>query len=99
VIKYGSVLHIDCHLTVPWYLSVRESHDEIEAMGILIKKEFVDSVEIFVHTDPCLDFSCRICQKQDCSVRKFDFVRRIEWNLGNVIRDSKHGVSPEQAVS
>jgi cation diffusion facilitator family transporter len=93
VIKYGSVLHIDCHLTLPWYLSVKESHDEIEAMGILIKKEFVDSVEIFVHTDPCLDFSCRICQKQDCGVRKFDFERRVEWNLSNVLRDSKHGIT------
>jgi divalent metal cation (Fe/Co/Zn/Cd) transporter len=27
VIKYGSILHIDCHLTVPWYLNVNEAHD------------------------------------------------------------------------
>src|ERR1041384_4189146 len=26
VIKYGNVLHVDCHLTVPWYYNVREAH-------------------------------------------------------------------------
>ncbi|MEZ5031373.1 MAG: cation diffusion facilitator family transporter [Saprospiraceae bacterium] len=25
IIKYGSVLHIDCHLTVPWYFHVQQS--------------------------------------------------------------------------
>ena len=26
VIKYGSTLHIDCHLTLPWYLNISEAH-------------------------------------------------------------------------
>ena len=26
VIQYGALLHIDCHLTVPWYLNVNEAH-------------------------------------------------------------------------
>jgi divalent metal cation (Fe/Co/Zn/Cd) transporter len=26
VIKYGAVLHVDCHLTVPWYLNVHQAH-------------------------------------------------------------------------
>src|SRR6185312_9044054 len=32
IIKYGSVLHIDCHLTVPWYLNVLEAHAEVEEL-------------------------------------------------------------------
>src|SRR5579862_1237757 len=95
VIKYGSVLHIDCHLTVPWYLSVREAHDEVDALLKFIKKEFGDAVEIFVHTDPCLDFSCRICIKRDCDVRKKHFEKRIEWSLQNVIADRKHTVGSD----
>lgn len=27
IIKYGSTLHMDCHLTVPWYLNVKEAQD------------------------------------------------------------------------
>jgi cation diffusion facilitator family transporter len=30
VIKYGNVLHLDCHLTVPWYFNVNEAHREVD---------------------------------------------------------------------
>ena len=93
VIKYGNVLHIDCHLTVPWYLTVNEAHAEVEALTQIIKKEFAGSaIELFVHTDPCLDFSCSICTKQHCDVRKKGFEKKIEWSLQNVIADNKHSI-------
>ncbi|HVS97956.1 MAG TPA: cation diffusion facilitator family transporter, partial [Puia sp.] len=53
VIKYGDVLHVDCHLTVPWYLSVLEAHAEVEALTNLIRSRFGEAMEFFVHTDPC----------------------------------------------
>jgi hypothetical protein len=84
------VLHIDCHLTVPWYLTVSESHEEVEALTMLIRNRFGSTIEVFVHTDPCLDFSCRICTKQDCHVRKNSFEKKVEWDLHNVIADRKH---------
>ena len=90
VIKYGSVLHIDSHLTVPWYLTVKEAHAEVEALAQLIRKEFGSTIEVFAHTDPCLDFSCRICMKQHCDVRKNSFEKKVEWDLLNVIADRKH---------
>ena len=90
VIKYGSVLHIDCHLTVPWYMNVIEAHSEVEALMALIKKEFGDAIEMFVHTDACLDFSCNICIKENCTVRKHIFNKKIDWNLENIIADKKH---------
>jgi cation diffusion facilitator family transporter len=92
VIKYGSVLHIDCHLTVPWYLTVKEAHAEVEALTQLIRKEFGSTIEVFVHTDPCLDFSCSICMKQHCDVRKNSFKKKVEWDLQNVIADRKHSM-------
>src|SRR6185436_18393878 len=64
VIKYGSILHVDCHLTVPWYLNVNEAHAEIEALGSLIKREFGESIELFVHSDGCLYVQCPICLKK-----------------------------------
>lgn len=92
VIKYGGQFHIDCHLTVPWYLNVVEAHKEVEELGSLIKREFGTVFELFVHTDPCLDFSCSICTKDDCSVRKRPFEKRIEWTLENVLKDKKHSL-------
>jgi cation diffusion facilitator family transporter len=90
VIKYGSLLHIDCHLTVPWYLNIHEAHLEIDALAILIKKQFGDSLELFVHTDGCMPFSCTICTKTDCPVRQQPLKGRLEWTMQNVISNRKH---------
>lgn len=90
VIKYGSVLHMDCHLTVPWYLNVHEAHREIDTLAELVRKEFGESLELFVHSDGCLPFSCQICNKIDCNVRQHNFVRKIEWTLKNISQNKKH---------
>lgn len=90
VIKYGALLHIDCHLTVPWYLNVHEAHKEIDALADLIKKEFGDAIELFVHTDGCLPFSCTICTRTDCSVRQQPMKKRLTWTLENIVSNRKH---------
>lgn len=92
VIKYGPLLHIDCHLTVPWYLNVHEAHLEIDALAALIKQQFGDAIELFVHTDGCLPFSCTICTKTDCSVRQQPMKERLNWTLENIISNQKHQV-------
>jgi cation diffusion facilitator family transporter len=92
VIKYGVVLHLDCHLTVPWYLNVHEAHREIDALGVLIKKEFGESIELFVHSDGCLPFSCKICDKQNCTERKHTFEKKISWTIENILQNQKHRI-------
>lgn len=90
VIKYGGQLHVDCHLTVPWYFNVREAHHEIDELSSLIRQEFGDSLELFVHSDGCLDFSCPICTKADCTVRRRPFERQVPWTLENLPMNQKH---------
>ncbi len=91
-IKYGATLHLDCHLTVPWYLNVHEAHKEIDALSELVHQEFGESMELFVHSDGCLDFSCAICTKKDCTVRKHAFEKKIEWTIANVSTNVKHRI-------
>ena len=90
VIKYGSVLHLDCHLTVPWYLNVHEAHEDVDALSAIAKKKFGESVEMFVHSDGCMPFQCSICNKKDCQARQHNFVKEISWTLENILRDKKH---------
>jgi cation diffusion facilitator family transporter len=90
IIKYGPVLHLDAHITIPWYLNVHEAHDEIDALALLVRKEFGESLELYVHSDGCLDFSCNVCQKQDCTVRKHPFQRKVEWTIQNISTNLKH---------
>ncbi len=96
VIKFGSVIHVDCHLTVPWYLNINEAHQEIDLLSELVRKEFGESVEFFVHTDGCLEFSCKICSKMNCQVRKHNFEKKIDWSIGNVISNNKHTINTSQ---
>ncbi len=93
IIKYGGTLHLDCHLTVPWYLNVHEAHNEIDTLSLLVKNEFGESVELFVHSDGCLDFSCGICLKADCTVRKHPFSKKIIWDINNISSNNKHQVT------
>lgn len=92
IIKYGSVLHIDCHLTVPWYLNVHEAHNEIDKLGNIIRDKFGSSIEFFVHTDGCLPIGCPICIKEDCPVRYHAFRKKIEWTVENVESNEKHNI-------
>jgi len=90
IIKYGGTIHLDCHLTVPWYLNVHEAHLEIDELSKLVRNEYGESVELFVHSDGCLDFSCAICSKTDCNVRKNPFEKKVEWTMENIARNTKH---------
>jgi cation diffusion facilitator family transporter len=93
VIKFGNILHIDCHMTVPWYLNVREAHAEVDSLRTLIEKEFGSAIEFFVHEDDCIPDCCPICIKTDCKVRQHPFTKRISWNLENIIPNRKHNSS------
>jgi len=95
VIKYGPVLHVDCHLTVPWYLNVHQAHVEIDALAQIIRTNFGESFELFVHSDGCLYFQCHICQKGDCPVRQHSFKKSIPWTLDNALQNEKHSLKDE----
>lgn len=91
VIKYGNVLHLDGHLTVPWYLNVAQAHEEIDSLAKLIRSEFGETLELFVHSDGCEYFQCHLCKKMDCPVRQHAFEKVLDWNLDNALQNEKHG--------
>ncbi|MBC8111381.1 MAG: cation transporter [Verrucomicrobia bacterium] len=89
--QYGADRHIDCHLTLPYYLTLRQVHDESEAVQNLIASETPGKLEIFIHTDPCLPpDNCHSCQVADCPVRKADFSGNAVWTITKVVTDAKH---------
>ncbi len=90
IIKYGSVLHLDSHLTVPWYYNIHEAHKAIDELETTIKSHFGESVELFVHTDACFEFSCKLCQLESCTFRKHDFIHKIDWTIENISANSRH---------
>jgi cation diffusion facilitator family transporter len=92
VVKYGSVVHVDCHMTLPWYYSLEEAHAEVDALSKLALRNLSFEIEFFIHADPCLPSSCSICAISECKVRKQAYVKKLEWTLNNVLPDTKHSV-------
>lgn len=96
LVKYGSTLHLDCHLTVPWYFNVREAHREIEKLKRLVNTQFGNSVDFSVHTDDCRDYSCALCMKEQCNVRLAPFKKSMEWTVDNVSSNHNHSLLPQK---
>ncbi|MBL7802711.1 MAG: cation transporter [Saprospiraceae bacterium] len=93
IIKYGSVLHLDCHFTVPWYLNVRAAHREMDDLDHLIRDNFPQSLEMFIHIDDCKPpFSCRVCPIDGCKAREAAFEKRLTWTLENITKNARHGM-------
>lgn len=92
VIRYGPNLHIDCHVTLPRYLTVDEGHQEIEDIRLLLTQQHEQSIEIFIHADPCVPTSCKICDKQNCPVRSEPLRELLTWDLDNAVSNQKHGL-------
>jgi divalent metal cation (Fe/Co/Zn/Cd) transporter len=90
IIKFGPAIHIDAHLTVPWYLTVKEAHYEIELLEKLVGEEFGENLELFVHLDDCVSESCPICFKAECHVRQHPFQKKKEWTVENISTNMKH---------
>jgi cation diffusion facilitator family transporter len=88
--QYGSHIHVDCHITLPWYDSLDEAHQEVHAVHDLLKKEALFDIEFFIHADPCVPDSCSICVLSACPHRKKPFSQQKEWNLENLQANKKH---------
>ncbi|WP_298734960.1 cation diffusion facilitator family transporter [uncultured Chitinophaga sp.] len=90
--QYGNNYHIDCHLTLPYYLQLSQAHEELKAMETLVNSEIpAGEVEFFIHTDPCLPICCHYCQLMECPVRSEAFTGKITWTRENVLPNRKHG--------
>lgn len=88
--KYGSELHIDCHLTLPNYFDLNRVHEEVSLVDKMINKEAGVKTELFIHSDPCLPECCHYCSMPNCPIRSEAKRIDIEWTLDKVMRNKKH---------
>ncbi len=91
VVQYGDKVHLDAHMTLPWYDTVQEADAEIQALEQVVKKDFGASAELFIHIDACQPYQCKLCTVAPCPVRQEPFQKQIPWTLETVWEDAKHG--------
>lgn len=98
--KYGADLHIDCHLTLPFYFTLTQVHDELEALTECLQNELGQNVEIFTHADPCIPGKCcSYCKVENCSYRKQPNTLEIPWNKSNLAKNQKHYLETLESAS
>lgn len=88
--QYGADVHIDCHVTFPYYYDLNRVHHEISEIDQLINAHVSHTSELFIHADPCLPACCNYCRVEPCPVRQEAFKGEIQWNLENVTKNQKH---------
>ena len=88
--RYGTDLHIDCHLTLPYYFDLNRVHEEVSGLDKLVNESARVQTEFFIHADPCLPQCCHYCRMDDCPVRSEPLRTDIMWNTHNVTRNQKH---------
>lgn len=92
--RFGNYYHVDCHVTMPYYYSLEQVHDELTKLDTVLNTNFQKgSIEFFIHTDPCISSSCRHCLLTECPVRKLPFQQQIEWSKENLLPNKKHAFS------
>lgn len=88
--QYGSAVHVDCHVTLPYYFDLTTVHSEISGIDQLINGNGAYETELFIHADPCLPACCNYCKMPNCPVRAEAFKGEIEWTTENVTKNQKH---------
>jgi cation diffusion facilitator family transporter len=78
--RAGSQLFVDFHLIMPWYLSLRETHEAEHEIKSAFSDAMKESVELIIHTEPCFPEACVYCRMKTCSFRNEQQTRDIIWN-------------------
>ena len=85
-IRSGRFHHVDAHLVVPEFWSVERSHELAEDLGERVVKELGVEGEMTLHTDPCHRIYCRMCDLDDCAVRREPFTGRPPLTLDEAVQ-------------
>ena len=86
-IQYGEVLHIDAHLTLPWYFTVEEAGVEVSRLEETVRNDFQGKVECFIHIDASEKNICSTDKMVNCTDRTHLTRAAADWTLENVMAD------------
>ena len=90
--QFGAHLHIDGHITLPYYYPLKEAHTEMEKVIHLLAEKIDRTIEFNFHLDYCKPVSCELCAI-DCKFRQKPFVKTVQWDVKNIAGVAKHKIN------
>lgn len=88
--QFGRDTHVDLHVVVPEYLSIKEAHDESDRFAQDLMQRLGNGSVVHTHIDPCERSYCRECSMKDCALRTQNFEAVKEFDRDSVIRPGPH---------
>jgi cation diffusion facilitator family transporter len=95
---YGESIHIDAHITLPYYFDLKEMGKEIQDLKIVVRDSMKTEVELFIQADPCDPECCHYCRKMDCPVRYEKKNKDIVWNYERLVLNQKHYLEQDTGI-
>ena len=88
-IRYGSLLYIDCDLTLPWYFNIAQGHEACEELKGALCAAFDGRVLASIHSDSCEERHCAHCEVADCPYRREPFEAPQPLTLGEMTKNDE----------
>jgi cation diffusion facilitator family transporter len=67
--QFGRDKHVDLHVVVPEFLSIKEAHDESDHFAADLMQKLGHDSLVHTHIDPCEREYCTECSFLDCPIR------------------------------
>lgn len=90
VIKYGSTLHVEMHVTLPFDMTIEDVENEHQDIYKAVAKKFGDSVDLMMMPEPCKEFSCVHCERENCPARRAEFKEHMYWHVNLLAQEHQH---------
>lgn len=84
LVKYGEAYHIDCDITLPWYMNIKDAHAEGDKIKNVILQNFSELIDLNIHNDSCKERYCNRCRVTNCSYRKQAFESDVQWTFESI---------------
>lgn len=88
--QFGRDTHVDLHVVVPEYLSIKEAHDESDRFAQDLMLKLGHGSVVHTHIDPCERAYCEECPLTSCSLRVQPFDKLKPFDRDMVIRPGPH---------
>jgi len=89
--KSGDRVFIDFHIILPYYFSIKQSHDEEQFIEAELLTVF-PAVSVRIHSDFCNYDICKYCANTLCKERKNSRTIFFEWNANRLLGDPVYNV-------
>ncbi|MFZ2322956.1 MAG: cation diffusion facilitator family transporter [Ignavibacteriaceae bacterium] len=80
----GDKVFIDFHLILPYYLNIKQTHEEENLIESELQKDF-SHADLKIHFDYCIPELCKYCRYDECKVRSENKSETFIWDSNKLI--------------